>query len=350
MYLNVFCFQWSQLGGHLCSGTVTVCGFDQGTQENWLITQHISRELAGGQRLQKVTAQFDIIFNGCDISRQCRQTFDVYKWQISITNEIAARNTNNYEKVDRVSPQVSDGFGSFIESLDIDLDAESGFYLAVVDLSTCMTINRILVFYYVCPAETSQLITRPEVIQAISPDVTIDGECVENSSTQSGSMPLLSCDDEGQWKILIPCHCNPGYELVDGQQQCSGTLYMINTQTLEKDKGMIYKSNPKATTFQRKIAASGGTCIYPRHVHVLYAHTLCTLSHMYICTSDLSSQLECPVGSYSESVSNSPCEPCPANSQSTQTGMAECPCDLEYYRAPDEGPSVACTCEDLGLY
>ena len=77
-----------------------------------------------------------------------------------------------------------------------------------------------------CPAETSQLITRPEAIQAISPDVPIDGECVENSSTQSGSVPLLSCNDEGQWTILIPCHCNPGYELVDGQQQCSGTLYM----------------------------------------------------------------------------------------------------------------------------
>ena len=36
-------------------------------------------------------------------------------------------------------------------------------------------------------------------------------------------------------------------------------MYMINTQTLEKNKGKIYKSNPKATTFQRKIAASGGT-------------------------------------------------------------------------------------------
>ena len=51
------------------------------------------------------------------------------------------------------------------------------------------------------------------------------------------------------------------------------------------------------------------------------------------------------MGNYSEGVSNSPCEPCPANSQSTQTGMAECPCDLEYYRAPDEGPSVNCTRE-----
>ena len=36
-------------------------------------------------------------------------------------------------------------------------------------------------------------------------------------------------------------------------------VYMINTQTLEKDKAKTYKSNPKAATFQRRIAASDGT-------------------------------------------------------------------------------------------
>ena len=48
---------------------------------------------------------------------------------------------------------------------------------------------------------------------------------------------------------------------VHSQGSCGSFMYMymINTQTLEKDKGKIYKSNPKATTFQRKIAASGGT-------------------------------------------------------------------------------------------
>ena len=93
-----------------------------------------------------------------------------------------ARNTSNYDKVDRVSPQVSDGNGSSIESPEINLDAESGFYLGVVDLSTCISINRILVFYYVCPAETSQLITRPEAIESRSlndSDVVVTGECVE---------------------------------------------------------------------------------------------------------------------------------------------------------------------------
>ena len=39
----------------------------------------------------------------------------------------------------------------------------------------------------------------------------------------------------------------------------NANYYMINTQTLEKDKGKIYKSNPKATIFQRKIAALGET-------------------------------------------------------------------------------------------
>ena len=48
------------------------------------------------------------------------------------------------------------------------------------------------------------------------------------------------------------------------------------------------------------------------HIHVLYANSFCTLSVYHTCTSDLSSQLECPVGNYSEGVSNSPCEPCPA--------------------------------------
>ena len=216
------CFQWTQISFQACSGTATVCGFDEGAQENWLITQHISGELAGGERLRKVTVQFDITFNECDLTRQCRQTFDVYKWQTSTIDRDGARNISNYDRVDRVSPQVTSGSASSTEFLDIFLDAESGFYLAVVDLGTCITINRILVFYYVCPAETSQLITRPEAIESRSLDdldVVVNGECVENSSPQSGMNPLLRCGDKGQWNILIACQCNPGY---DGQEQCIG--------------------------------------------------------------------------------------------------------------------------------
>jgi hypothetical protein len=261
--------EWTQQIQVSCEGTVTSCGFSAGAQENWLITQHISR-VVGEQRLRKVTVQFEGTLNGCDISRQCRQSFDVYKWQTSTIDRTAAANTNNYDRVGRVSPRFTDGLMSFVEQIDVDLEAEDGFYLAVVDLSTCITMERILVLYYECPANTSQLISRPE---ALGESVTVEGECVENSSTQSGGAPVLICDERGEWKVVVPCLCDPGYELDDREDQCS----------------------------------------------------------------------ECPERTFSAGVGDGPCEPCPANSQSTQTGMAECPCDLEYYRAPDEGPSVACT-------
>ena len=214
----MFCFQWFQQGLSPCNGSVLVCGYSEGLQENWLITQHINTVLPGGERLRKVTAQFEGTLNGCDITRQCRQSFEVHKWQTSTIDRSAAANTDNYLRVDRVSPEFTDGITSFVEYLDIELDAEDGFYLAVVDRSTCIILTRLLVFYYVCPEETSELISRPEALGS----QVVTGECVENSSTMSGSAPVLSCSDRGEWRVIIPCLCNPGYE--KSQDQCTGIL------------------------------------------------------------------------------------------------------------------------------
>ena len=199
-----------------CNGSVSVCGFSEGLQENWLITQHINTVLPGGERL---TAQFEGTLNGCDISRQCRQSFEVHKWLTSTIDRSAAANTDNYVRVYQLSPDFTDGIISFLEYVDIELDAEDGFYLAVVDRSTCIDLARLLVFYYVCPEETSELISRPE---ALGSQVSVAGECVENSSTMSGAAPVLSCSDTGEWQVIIPCLCNPGYE--KSQDQCTGKL------------------------------------------------------------------------------------------------------------------------------
>ena len=193
-----------------------MCGFSEGLQENWLLTQHINTVLPGGERLRRVTAQVEGTLNGCDISRQCRQSFEVYKWLTSTIDRSAAANTDSYVRVGRVSPEFTGGVMSFLEYVDIDLDAEDGFYLGVVDRSTCIDLTRPLVFYYVCPEETSELISRPEVLGS---PVSVTGECVENSS---GSAPVLSCSDRGEWQVIIPCLCNPGYE--KSQDQCTGIL------------------------------------------------------------------------------------------------------------------------------
>ena len=205
-----------------CKGEMHVCGFSEGLQENWLITQHINTVLPGGERLRRVTAQFEGTLNGCDISRGCRQSFEVYKWQTSTIDRSAAPNTNNYVRVDRVSPDVTSGTMSFVDHLDIDLNDEDGFYMAVVDRSTCVSLTRVLVLYYVCPEETSELISRPEALQS---QVSVTGECVEKSSPMSGSDPVLSCSARGEWQVIIPCLCNPGYQLDNNtQEQCSGCL------------------------------------------------------------------------------------------------------------------------------
>ena len=50
----------------------------------------------------------------------------------------------------------------------------------------------------------------------------MEGECVENSSTESGASPILTCEEMGQWRVIKPCLCNPGYELDSSQDMCSG--------------------------------------------------------------------------------------------------------------------------------
>ena len=55
--------------------------------------------------------------------------------------------------------------------------------------------------------------------------------------------------------------------------------------------------------------------------------------------------VECPVGTYSDDVSNSPCESCPTNSDATETGLKKCPCIQSYFRALEEKANVPCASE-----
>ena len=217
--------QWDQQTGAVCQQTVQVCGFDVGPQNNWLITQHISRQLSDGQLLDYVSVQVEHELNGCDVSRQCRQSFDVFRWDTSDIDSAAARDVQNYMFVERISPEDTSGTVRTNSTLTMDLTSvtETGLYLALVDLSTCIVVHRLLVFYYVCPAETSNLITRPETI---APESAIPGQCTENSSPASSGQPLASCTVMGTWDTITGCACDPGFQGVteDGTvTSCSGT-------------------------------------------------------------------------------------------------------------------------------
>ena len=158
------------------------------------------------------------------MSRQCRQSFDVFRWDTSDIDSAAARDISNYMFVERISPEDTSGTVRTNSTLSMDLTSvtETGLYLALVDLSTCIAVHRLLVFYYVCPAETPNLITRPETI---APESAIPGQCAENSSPTSSDQPLVSCTDMGTWGTIIGCACDPGFQGVteDGAvTSCSG--------------------------------------------------------------------------------------------------------------------------------
>ena len=210
--------------------TVIVCGFSAGTQDNWLISQHISR-MVNGTALRQVTVQVDFIMNICDIENNCRRSFAIQKYETSTIDTTAARNLSNYEFVGRIVPR--DGSGTVREngSVNINFATEAtGFYLGIQDETSCIVIHRVLVFYYVCPAETSDLITRPETIAPIiggtAPPAQVVGQCVENASPESGVQPGLTCSQRGVWSVNggAGCVCNPGFQSTSDGRSCEGML------------------------------------------------------------------------------------------------------------------------------
>ena len=209
--------------------TVSVCGFAAGRQDNWLITQHISR-MVNGTALQQVTVQVDFIMDTCNIGNDCRRAFAIYKYETSTINATAARNLSDYEFVNQIVSR--DGSGNVREngSVNINFATEAtGFYVGIQDVSSCLVIHRVLVLYYVCPAMTSDLIARPETIAPIigaSTPVQVVGECVENAHPQSGAGPRFVCSQSGVWSLNLGsgCVCGSGFQSSFDGHSCEGML------------------------------------------------------------------------------------------------------------------------------
>ena len=210
--------------------TVAVCGFTAAPQDNWLITQHISR-MVNGTALQQVTVQVDFIMNTCNIQNNCRRSFSIHKYETSTINTTAARNLSNYEFVGWIVPR--DGSGSVREngSVNINFATEAtGFYLGIQDVGSCIVIRRVLAFYYVCPAVTSDLIAHPETIAPIiggtAPTAQVVGRCVEGTQPENGVEPRVTCSPMGIWSVNLGsgCVCGSGFESSSDGRSCVGTF------------------------------------------------------------------------------------------------------------------------------
>ena len=230
--------------------TLAVCGFSAGSQDNWIITQHISR-MVNGTALQQVTVQVDFIMNTCNIQNNCRRSFAIHKYETSTINTTAARNLSNYQFVGRIVPR--DGSGTVREngSVNINFATEAtGFYLGIQDETSCVLIHRVLVFYYVCPAVTSDLITHPETIAPVIGASQVVGQCVENASPVSGTGPRFVCSQNGIWSSNIgtECVCGSGFQSSSDSRSCVGMLSVCLSAFLSDLFTSLFPSPPKVVT------------------------------------------------------------------------------------------------------
>ena len=172
--------------------------------------------MVGGTALPQVTVQVDFQLNSCMGTSNCDRTLSIHKYETSTINATAARNLNNYEFV---SPRITPS-GDARENMSIQIDFDTtatGFYMGVRDETSCVLVHHVLVFYYVCPAETSDLISRPERIAPLignSAPLLVDGLCVENSSPENGMQPRLTCSQNGVWGRIdgAGCVCDTGFQ------------------------------------------------------------------------------------------------------------------------------------------
>ena len=201
---------------------MTACGFRDGVQNNWLITQFINRTTVDGTRLPQVSIQVEFEQEGC--IEGCSRISSWYGYETSTINSVAARNTSNYVLISRLVP--NDGnLQNQTKYLNF-ANNESGFYLAIRDEDTCIAVIRVLVFYNVCPQETAEFMIRPETL---SPPITtpsqeplrVTGQCVANAGTESGAAPSLICSPGGTWIVVSCCQCNQGFRATENGMSCT---------------------------------------------------------------------------------------------------------------------------------
>ncbi len=218
------------LASLLCRQAAYVCGFEVPGQDNWLITQHTSREV-GGTLLNQVVIVVEFEFNGCIMSGDCTQTFSVLRYDTSTVDTGTAANVANYELLDIIAPD--DVTGTLRQNGTVYLnfaqdDTATGFYLAIRDRASCVFIHRLLVYYAVCPTVTQNLVNLPETVapsQQVQSDpilVTM-GTCVQNSSPEFGQPnPEVNCLAGGQWTSRLECVCDDSFRSNSNGTACLG--------------------------------------------------------------------------------------------------------------------------------
>ena len=183
-----------------------------------------------GARLSQVSVTIEFELQNCDITLNCQRTFNTHIYEISFESATGARDTANYRQVDRISPDITTG-ARVNETIDLNFSTDhSSFYFAIQDETACMVVTRLMIFYYVCPEDITDLVIRPETIAPpISRESSphrVTAKCVANASpvVDEITRPVVDCAERGAWysQDELGCSCDHGYLPDKDRQKCKG--------------------------------------------------------------------------------------------------------------------------------
>ena len=235
-----------------------------GTQNNWLITQHIDTTV-NGVALSQVVVRVNFSLNGCVSggSGSCQQSFQLLIYETPNINSSSSLITTNYVSSftnSRVAVE-SNPTGTIVETtyVPVPLGGSGGMYLAAQDTGTCVSITGLTVFYYVCPQQVFGFISYPQTVA--SNGLITQLVCAPGASVVS-QQPQASCatGNLGVWGPPFgSCSCSPGYTNMSQTCQCRLPVCIECTHVVD----CIVLSQPVPQVPTR--VYRGAVCVY----HVL---------------------------------------------------------------------------------
>ena len=193
--------------------------------------------------------------NGCNTLQTT-----MYRYERNQADNTARTNPANYLP-NQLQVLSANNRGTFTRTFTFRPSANiNGFYLGVQDTGTCGTINRITLYYRICPARRDGLVTFPQTPlppAGTSQPNTGSGTCAANSS--SPTSPIYRAFADGRCEPSASCACNPGFRVGANGERCQGKAVAM--------KHLLPCKIPLM-------------CFYIMHY---YIHTWTHLIHMHMC-------------------------------------------------------------------
>ena len=235
--------QWAdQSQTFTCKHSLIVCGYMDGLQNNWMITQYINISKTGVTELLLNATFSAATFSACN--GVCTDSVRVRIFETNEPDEVACNNTSNYNGNVASLEHVMDQ--NPVQNLELEPISISGsctgLYLALLHLppGTCISISRLALFYYVCLEQVVNLVRYPETISPnllSDSDLFLEPSCVDNAEFVFGD-DMLECSRRGRWETNgLVCSCMMATTFgvtavkVSNPQNC--TLYIVNESAFD---------------------------------------------------------------------------------------------------------------------